>query len=200
MGALISECRLSTCSPVPIVTSSFGRRAVVVGGANIPKSTNSFSRTAPAFGLLTSSQPVAARHAARSEMGKQEPKSERPTPVHTSLFVDRHPTVARRSRPDVPTRAEETRAEDRAPHTHPSPPPHLRLRRLALHAAAAARMAPDAHPDGGTSIPRRPRDESDADRRSIAGPTADLTRVPTFPPAPSQTRPRVPTSPPPTTH
>ena len=25
-------------------------------------------------------------------------------------------------------------------------------------------MAPDAHPDGGTSIPRRPRDESDADR------------------------------------
>ena len=47
-------------------------------------------------------------------MGKQEPKSERPTPVHTSLFVDRHPTVARRSLPDVPTRAEETRAEDRA--------------------------------------------------------------------------------------
>lgn len=198
MGALISTCRLSTCSPVPIVTSSFGRRAVVVASVNIPKSTNSFSRTAPAFGLHIITTRLGTLH--RSEMGKQEPKSERPTPVHTSLFVDRDPTVARRCRPDVPTRAEETRAEDRAPHTHPSPPPHLRLRRLALHAAAAARVAPDAHPDGGTSIPRRPRDESDADRRSIAGPTADLTRVPTFPPAPSQTRPRVPTSPPPTTH
>lgn len=132
-------------------------------------------------------------------MGKQEPKSERPTPVHTSLFVDRHPTVARRSRPDVPTRAEETRAEDRAPHTHPSPPP--------LSASADSRFTQQQLPAWRptlTPMAVRPSLVAHAMKatrtvRSIAGPTADLTRVPTFPPPPSQTRPRVPTSPPPTT-
>ena len=198
MGALISECRLSTCSPVPIVTSSFRRRAVVVAGVNIPKSTNSFSRTAPAFGLhiitthSCSARCIGARWGSRSRRVSARRPSIRPcSSIATpSSRVDPAPTSRRapkrpapKTEPLTPTRlprpisasADSRFTQQQLPAWRPTLTPMAVRPSLVAHAMKATRTV-----------------------RSIAGPTADLTRVPTFPPPPSQTRPRVPTSPPPT--
>ena len=199
MGALISTCCLSTCSPVSILTSSHGRRVVVVWREYSKINQQFFSDGASVWSSHITTRSGSARYiGARWGSRSRRVSARRPSIRPCSSIAT--PQVARRCRPDVPTRAEETRAEDRAPHTHPSPPPHLRLRRLALHAAAAARVAPDSHPDGGTSIPRRPRDESDADRPVHRRTNRRSHPRPYVSTAPSQTRPRVPTSPPPTTH
>lgn len=181
------------------MTSSFGRRAVVVW-REYSKIDQQFFSDGASVWSSHHHNPSRLGTLHRSEMGKQEPKSERPTPVHTSLFVERHPTVARRSRPDVP------RAPKRpAPKTEPLTP--TRLPRP-ISASADSRFTQQQLPAWRptlTPMAVRPSLVAHAMKatrtvRSIAGPTADLTRVPTFPPPPSQTRPRVPTSPPPTTH
>ena len=192
MGALISNCCLSTYSPMPIVTSSFGRRAVVVW-----REYSKFNQLPSVFLITTrsgSARYIGTRWGSRSRRVSARRPSIRPCssiatprsrvdPAPTSRRAPKRP--APKTEPLTPTRlprpisasADSRFTQQQLPAWRPTLTPMAVRPSLVAHAMKAT----------GTV-------------RSIAGPTADLTRVPTFPPAPIQTRPRVPTRPPPITH